>query len=64
MSQSSRVPVGFPPVVRKIIKEQVGTLGNSEAEVIKNIVLIYFTERGELKTWEMKKNSNKKEEKK
>ena len=50
MGKIQRFPVGFPPIVRDIIKEQVGTLGNSEAEVVKNIVLIYFTEKNLLKT--------------
>ena len=59
MSQNKRFPVGFPPVVREIIREQVGKLGNSEAEVVKNIVLIYLTERGMLKNIETK---HKKEE--
>ena len=45
MPKNQRFPVGFPPIVRKVIKDQVGTIGNSEAEVVKNIVLIYFTER-------------------
>ena len=43
-------PVGFPPLVRDVIEEQVGTLGNSGSEVIKNIVLIYLTEKGLLST--------------
>jgi len=50
MGKIQRFPVGFPPIIREIIKEQVGELGNSEAEVVKNIVLIYFTEKGLLKT--------------
>ena len=58
MGKIQRFPVGFPPVIRDIIKEQVGVLGNSEAEVVKNIVLIYLTERGLLKSFESK---NKKE---
>jgi hypothetical protein len=49
MGKIQRFPVGFPPVVREIIKQQVGILGNSEAEVVKNIILIYLTERGLLK---------------
>ena len=49
MGKIQRFPVGFPPVIRDIIKEQVGVLGNSEAEVVKNIVLIYMTEKGLLK---------------
>ncbi len=49
MGKNPRFPVGFPPFVRECIKEHVGQLGNSEAEVVKNIVLIYFTERGNLK---------------
>jgi len=47
---SSRFPVSFPPVIRKIIKKQIGKLGNSESEVVKNMVLIYLAERGLLKT--------------
>jgi hypothetical protein len=50
MGKNPRFPVGFPPVVRECIKEHVGELGNSEAEVVKNIVLIYFTERGQFKS--------------
>ena len=50
MGKSQRFPVGFPPAIRDIIKKQVGILGNSESEVVKNIVLIYFTEKGLLKT--------------
>ena len=54
MGNAQRFPIGFPPIVREVIKEQVGILGNSEAEVVKNIVLIYLTERNLLKT-----NTNK-----
>ncbi len=50
MGKVQRFPVGFPPVIRDIIKEQVGVLGNSEAEVVKNMVLIYMTEKGLLKS--------------
>jgi len=53
-----RIPVGFPPIVRDVIKQQVGVLGNSESEVVKNIVLIYLTERGLLK---IKYPTNKRE---
>ena len=49
MGKSQRIPVGFPPFVREIIKQQVGILGNSESEVVKNIVLIYLTEKGLLR---------------
>lgn len=49
MGKSQRFPVGFPPFIRDIIKQQVGVLGNSEAEVVKNMVLIYLTEKGLLK---------------
>ena len=49
MGKNKRFPVGFPPIVREIIKQQVGELGNSEAEVVKNMVLIYLTERNLLK---------------
>ena len=55
MGKSQRFPVGFPPVIRDIIKQQVGILGNSESEVVKNIVLIYFTEKGLLRTRESSK---------
>lgn len=46
MSKTQRIPVGFPPFVREIIKRQVGILGSSESEVVKNIVLMYLTEKG------------------
>jgi hypothetical protein len=49
MAKSQRIPVGFPPIVREIIKHNVGILGSSESEVVKNIVLIYLTEKGLLK---------------
>jgi hypothetical protein len=55
MGKIQRFPVGFPPVIRDIIKQQVGELGNSEAEVVKNMVLIYLTEKGLLKTMGKKK---------
>jgi len=55
MGQNKRFPVGFPPAIRDIIKDQVGVLGNSEAEVVKNMVLIYLTERGLLRTGEKEK---------
>jgi len=51
MGKIQRFPVGFSPIIREIIKQQVGELGNSEAEVVKNMVLIYLTERGLLKTF-------------
>ena len=54
LGKIQRFPVGFPPVVREIIKQQVGTLGNSESEVVKNMVLIYLTERGLLRSFESK----------
>lgn len=59
MGKNQRFPVGFPPFIREIIKQQVGTVGNSEAEVVKNIVLIYLTERGLLNVGE-KRNGRKK----
>lgn len=49
MPSNQRFPVGFPPAIREIIREQIGILGNSEAEVVRNIVIIYLTERGLLK---------------
>ena len=56
MGSSQRFPVGFPPIIREIIKQQVGIIGNSEAEVVKNMVLIYLTEKGLLKRFETKKS--------
>jgi hypothetical protein len=56
MGKSQRFPVGFPPIVRDVIKQQVGILGNSESEVVKNIVLIYLTEKGQLKVKKHPKN--------
>lgn len=60
MGKNKRFPVGFPPAVREIIKEQVGTLGNSEAEVVKNIVLMYLSERNMLNISKKKKRGGKK----
>jgi len=54
MGKSQRFPVGFPPIIRDILKEQVGTLGNSEAEVVKNIVLMYLTEKDMIRSFERK----------
>ena len=59
MGNIQRFPVGFPPIVRDIIKQQVGVLGNSEAEVVKNIVLIYMTEKGLLKNFKKKKEGGR-----
>ncbi len=56
MGKSQRFPVAFPPIIRDVIKQQVGILGNSESEVVKNIVLIYLTEQGLLNT---RRNENK-----
>lgn len=50
MGQNTRFSVGFPPMIREIIKQQIGILGNSEAEVVKNMILIYLAEKGLLKT--------------
>jgi len=61
MGKSQRFPVGFPPFIREIIKQQVGILGNSEAEVVKNMVLIYLTEKGHLKTKKTDKNKREAE---
>ena len=58
MGNIQRFSVGFPPIVRDIIKQQVGVLGNSEAEVVKNIVLIYMTEKGLLKSKQKQKEGN------
>jgi len=49
MGKSQIFPVEFSPVTRKIIKQQKGILGNSESEVVKNIILYYFKENGQLK---------------
>ena len=55
MSKTQRIPVGFPPFVREIIKRQVGILGSSESEVVKNIVLMYLTEKGLLERFDTNK---------
>ena len=52
MSKTQRIPVGFPPFVREIIKRKVGILGSSESEVVKNIVLMYLTEKGLLRRFD------------
>ena len=49
MGKTKRIPVGFPPFIREIIIRQVGILGGSESEVVKNIVLMYLTEKELLK---------------
>jgi len=49
LGKTQRIPVGLPPFVREIIVQQVGILGNSESEVVKNIVLMYLTEKELLK---------------
>jgi hypothetical protein len=59
MGSAQRFPVGFPPIVRDVIKQHVGVLGNSESEVVKNMVLIYLTERGLLKTQGTKKGGGR-----
>ena len=62
MGKSQRFPVTFPPIIRDVIKQQVGILGSSESEVVKNMVLIYLTEknllitRGNKKKWEGGRN--------
>jgi hypothetical protein len=61
MGKSQRFPVGFPPAIREIIKQQVGILGNSESEVVKNIVLIYLTEKGFLSKFKKKKEGGRNE---
>jgi len=53
MGKNKRFPVGFPPAVREII-------GNSEAEVVKNIVLMYLSERNMLDISKKKKRGGKK----
>jgi hypothetical protein len=59
MGNAQRFPVGFPPIVRDVIKQHVGVLGNSESEVVKNMVLIYLTERGLLRTKGTKKGGGR-----
>jgi len=59
MGKIQRIPVGFPPVIRDIIKQQVGVLGNSEAEVVKNIVLMYLTEKGMIQSFDKKKKEGR-----
>jgi len=47
-NKNNRLSIGFPPAIRDLIKEQVGQLGNSESEVVKTIVIIYFVKTGSL----------------
>ena len=56
MGTTQRIPVSFPPIVRQVIKQQVDILGSSESEVVKNMVIIYLTEKNLLR------NSNGKKE--
>jgi hypothetical protein len=50
MGKTRRIPVSFPPIVRDVIKQQVGILGSSESEVVKNMVIIYLTEKNLIRT--------------
>ena len=59
MGTSQRFPVGFPPIIRVFIKQQVGILGSSESEVVKNIVLMYVTEKGLLRVRSTEKKGGK-----
>ena len=59
MGKSQRFPVSFPPVVRDVIKQQVGILGSSESEVVKNMVIIYLTEKNLLRTGSKQKEVRK-----
>ena len=58
MGRIQKFPIDFSPAIIKIIKHQRGTLGNSESDVVKNIVLFYFKEKGQLNFL----NSNKTED--
>ena len=60
MGKIQRFPVYFSPAIREIIKQQEGILGNSESEIIQNIVLFYFRENGQLNL--LKTNRKKKGE--
>ncbi len=60
MGTSQIFPIEFSPVITKIIKQQKGILGNSESEIVKNIVLFYFKENGNLKV--LKTQSKKREQ--
>jgi len=55
MGMTQKFPVDFSPAIREIIKQQEGILGDSESDVIKNIVLFYFIEKGHLKQLKTKK---------
>jgi len=49
MGYKKRFQVDFPAAIIEIIKKQKRILGNSESEIVKNIVLFYFKENGQLK---------------
>lgn len=49
MGKIQKFTIDFSPKILKIIKLQRGILGNSESDVVKNIVLTYFKENKQLK---------------
>jgi len=55
MGYKKRFQVDFPAAIIEIIKKQKGILGNSRSEIVKNIVLFYFKENGQLKLLENNK---------
>jgi hypothetical protein len=48
MGNDKKFQVDFPSSIVEIIKKQIGILGNSESEIVKNLVLFYFKENEQL----------------
>ena len=49
MAENQRFLVDFPNAIIKKIKQHQGILGESESEVIKNLVFYYIKEKGLLR---------------
>lgn len=43
-----RILVSLPEGIHKILKELKGTIGESDSEVVRNIVIAYLSEKGYL----------------
>jgi len=43
-----RILVSFPEGVHKILKELKGKIGESDSEIVRNIVIAYLSEKGYL----------------
>lgn len=47
--KTRKIPVYLPPRIYEIVVGLQGTIGKSKSEVVKNIIIIYLTERGLLR---------------